>query len=239
MDNNFSTPGFLWPLLIFICTVVILVGLNKTWIKAGWDKWKRLRSLFGTVILVLLWTGLLAVLSNNGFFADFDKLPPRPPLALLFPLPFVLVFAFSKKGTQLLQLVPPQWLICMQSFRILVELLIWFAFLADKLPIQMTLEGRNFDVITGLLALPAGYLVMKNKRYAPKLILAFNITGIVLLLNIIVISMLSFPTSFRYFLNEPSSAEVAQFPFILLPGVLVPIAYSFHIFSIRQVLIKK
>jgi hypothetical protein len=36
-------------------------------------------------------------------------------------------------------------------------------------------------------------------------------------------------------MNEPSAEIVAQFPFILLPGILVPIAYAFHIFSLRQV----
>jgi hypothetical protein len=45
------------------------------------------------------------------------------------------------------------------------------------------------------------------------------------------------PTSFQYFTNEPSAVSIAQFPFILLPGVLVPIAYSLHIFSLRQLFI--
>jgi hypothetical protein len=51
--------------------------------------------------------------------------------------------------------------------------------------------------------------------------------------------VLSMPTSLRYFMNEPSNTIVAQFPFILLPGVLVPIAYTMHIFSLRQLLSKK
>jgi uncharacterized membrane protein len=103
----------------------------------------------------------------------------------------------------------------------------------------MTFEGRNFDVITGILALPVGYLIARKKTYSSKLILAFNIIGIVLLLNILVIAVLSMPTSIRYFMNEPSNTLVGQFPFILLPGVLVPIAYTMHIFSLRQLLTKQ
>ena len=137
---------------------------------------------------MVAWAVLLTVLSYNGFFNDFSKLPPRPALALLLPLPFVLGFAFSKTGTQLLQQVPPQWLVFMQSFRIFVEVLIWFAFLAGKLPVQMSFEGRNYDVLTGILALPAGYLLLKKKNYSTAIVIAFNIAGILLLLNIIIIA---------------------------------------------------
>lgn len=38
-------------------------------------------------------------------------------------------------------------------------------------------------------------------------------------------------------MNEPSNVLLAQFPFILLPGVLVPLAYTLHIFSLRQLYI--
>jgi hypothetical protein len=239
MKSNFSTPGFLWPLLTLICVVVILYGLNKALRKTGWAKQKGLKIFFVTTTTLLIWVVLITALSYKGFFADFSKLPPRPVLALLIPLPFVLIFVFSKTGAQILQLIPAQWLVLMQSFRIFVDVLIWFAFLANKLPVQMSFEGRNFDVLTGILALPIGYLLIRKKIYSPKTIIVFNIVGLLLLLNILIVSVLSMPTSFHYFTNEPSAALIAQFPFILLPGVLVPIAYSFHIFSLRQLFINK
>jgi len=96
----------------------------------------------------------------------------------------------------------------------------------------------DFDVITGLLALPVGYFLARKKTFSPKLAIVFNIAGMLLLLNILVIAVLSMPTPLRYFMNEPSSGIVATFPYILLPGVLVPIAYGMHIFSFRQLLVK-
>lgn len=185
-----------------------------------------------------MWIALLAILSTDGFFADFNKLPPRPVFAILIPLPVILAVTFSQSGKTLLELTPPHWLVMGQSFRILVELLIWLAFLGNKLPVQMTFEGNNFDVFSGLLALPVGYMLWKRKRLSVAVAIAFNVIGILLLLNILVIAMLSMPTVLRYFMNEPSSGIVASFPFILLPGVLVPLAYSFHIFSLRQLLTK-
>ena len=239
MKNNFSTPGFLWPLLTLVCLILILTGLRAVLKKTNWERNTRNKIFFATTSILITWIGWLTILSYKGFFTDFSKLPPRPALAMLLPLPVIFVIAFSKKGTQLLQTIPSHWLVFMQSFRVIVELLLLFAFMAGKLPVQMTFEGRNFDVLTGLFALPVGYLLARKRPYASRLAIAFNIIGIVLLLNILVIAVLSMPTSIRYFMNEPSNTIVAQFPFILLPGVLVPIAYTMHIFSLRQLLAKQ
>ena len=239
MKNNFSTPGFLWLLLTLACIVLILTGLKAVLKKTNWEKNTQNKIFFGTTFILVTWIGLLTFLSTNGFFTDFSKLPPRPALAMLIPLPIIILIAFSQTGTRLLQTVPSHWLVLMQSFRIIVELLLLFAFMAGKLPVQMTFEGRNFDVITGVLALPVGWLLARKKSYASKLGIAFNMIGMLLLLNILVIAVLSMPTSIRYFMNEPSNTLVGQFPFILLPGVLVPIAYTMHIFSLRQLLAKQ
>ena len=239
MKNNFSTPGFLWPLLTLLCLVIILTGLRTVLRNTKWGKSMQNKIFFGTVFILTTWIALLTILSYNGFFTDFSKLPPRPAFAMLIPLPIIFLIALSKRGTQLLQIVPSHWLVFMQSFRVIVELLLLFAFMAGKLPVQMTFEGRNFDVITGVLALPVGYLLARKRSSAPKLAIAFNIVGILLLLNILVIAVLSMPTSIRFFMNEPSNTLVGQFPFILLPGVLVPIAYTMHIFSLRQLFAKQ
>src|SRR6185436_9582312 len=178
MKNNFSTPGFLWPLLTLVCLVLILTGLRAVLKRTNWEKNMQNKILFGTIFILLIWVGLLTILSSKGFFSDFSKLPPRPALAILMPLPIIMLIAFSKTGTRLLQTVPSHWLVFMQSFRIVVEFLLLFAFMAGKLPVQMTFEGRNFDVLTGVLALPVGYLLARKKSYASKLGIAFNIIGI-------------------------------------------------------------
>jgi hypothetical protein len=169
----------------------------------------------------------------------FEALPPRLGLAIMAPLPVILIVAFSKTGTALLKLAPPQWTIFMQSFRVLVELLILFAFLAGKMPVQMSLEGRNFDVLTGVLAFPVGYFCFVKKSWPRGVAILFNILGIVLLLNVLVVAVLSMPGPLRHFMNEPANTLVAGFPYIVLPGILVPIAYSMHIFSLRQLLSKQ
>src|SRR5436190_19039545 len=111
------------------------------------------RSIFPrTAVLLVAWLLLLGILSVRGFFTNFSQLPPRLIFALLVPLPLVLLFTRSQAGKQLLQHIKPQWLIYLQSFRILVEIALWLLVPNGALPLQMSFEGRNFDVLIALFA---------------------------------------------------------------------------------------
>jgi len=236
MKSNLLIQGIGWFLLTAACVLLVLGCLKAALKRTGWQRKRQQKILLSAAIIISVWAALLLVPSYKGFFADFSNLPPRPALAILIPLPFLLMVAFSRKGTQLLQSVPQHWLVSIQSFRIIVELFLFFACITGKIPVHMTFEGRNFDVMTGLLAMPVGYMLATRKTYALKLAIVFNIIGLLLLINILVIAVLSMPTSIRYFMNEPANTMVAEFPFILLPGILVPLAYGLHILSLRQLL---
>jgi hypothetical protein len=193
------------------------------------------RSIFrGTAVLLLAWLLLLGILSIRGFFTDFSALPPRLTFALLPPLLLVLLFTRSRAGKEVLRHIQPQWLIYLQSFRILVEIALWLLVRNGSLPVQMSFEGRNFDILTGLLAFPVGYYCFVKKNWPPVVALLYNITGLVLLLNVVTISTLSMPTPLRVFHNQPDSSLLTRFPLIYLPGLLVPLAYTLHILSLRQ-----
>jgi hypothetical protein len=187
-----------------------------------------------TAVLLVAWLILLGVMSIRGFFTDFSKLPPRLTFALLPPLLLVLLFSRSRAGKQVLLHIQPQWLIYLQSFRILVEIGIWLLVRNGSLPVQMSFEGRNFDMLTGLLAFPVGYYCFVKKTWPPVAALIYNIAGLVLLINAVTISALSMPTPLRIFHGQPDSSLLTTFPFIYLPGLLVPLAYTLHILSIRQ-----
>jgi hypothetical protein len=198
------------------------------------DSTIRKRIFRRTAVLLFVWLLLLGILSIRGFFSDFSRLPPRLIFALLPPLILVLLFARSRAGKELLLHIQPQWLIYFQSFRILVELALWLLVRNGLLPPQMSFEGRNFDILTGLLAFPVGYYCFVKKTWPPVVALLYNIAGLVLLLNIVAITTLSMPGPLRVFHNQPDSSLLTRFPFIYLPGLLVPLAYTLHILSLRQ-----
>ncbi len=224
--------GIFMTTLSFATLLLVLTGVWKGMQKTAWTTGTR-KSLFGKTILIMVgWIGIISLLGYVGFFEDLSLLPPRPLFLIILPLPLLLGIAFSDRGSELLMAIPPQWLIGMQAFRMLVEILLWRAFLSGLLPIQMTFEGYNFDGLSGILAIP--FALMIRVKWSGYLTLLYNITGLGLLLNILVIAILSMPTPLRYFMNEPPNTLVGEYPFIYLPGILVVVAYGLHIFSLRQ-----
>jgi hypothetical protein len=233
--KNIGLPGVLMIGLTFVSVGLVLWGLRKALRRTTMDARQQQAVFTKTFFVIAGWLVLLAILSLAGFFRDFSTLPPRPVLAIILPAIALIVLSFRKKAIQLLQATPPHWLVVMQAFRIAVELQLWMAFMRGLLPEQMTFSGRNFDILSGVLGLVAGWLMWKFKPYWKPIAIIYNIIGLGLLLNILVIAVLSMPTPFRHFLDQPANTIVAEFPFIYLPGVLVVLAIGLHVFSLRQV----
>ncbi len=139
---------FLWIALTIICAFIIIFGLRSVLKRTFWNLSQRSRIIRVNSVVIILWMILLWVLANVGFFARFDRIPPPVTLALWLPLPFIIYVAISQWGNQLLQVVSAHVLIFIQAFRILVEILLWLTYKAGHLPIQMTFEGGNLDILT-------------------------------------------------------------------------------------------
>ena len=237
--DSYSILELVWLLFTLICLVGIGAGLGKISSSIYRNASNTPNLVWRYIILITGWLILLFTLAENGFFAVTTSFPPRLIISIVVPSIAILLFSFSTIGVRLLNAVPAHSLILMQSFRIVVEILIWYTYVESKLPIQMTFEGKNADILSGLLALPAGYYLWKYKKDSPKLVLAYNLIGIALLLNILIVAVLSFPTPLRYFTNEPSNIIISRFPYIVLPGVLVPIAIAMHVFSLRKMVLNR
>ncbi|MBS1786836.1 MAG: hypothetical protein JST85_03900 [Acidobacteria bacterium] len=184
------------------------------------------------VLIVAIWLGVSTLIAETGILREFDR---RPPPFLLLAFGFTLAtaaLAFSPIGTRLVKGVGIGWLVVYQAFRIPVEL--WLHRLCQEgvVPVQMTYSGRNFDIISGILALALGLWTLKGRppRWA---IWLFNILGLALLVNIVTIAILSAPTPLRQFFNEPANTFVADWPFVWLPAFLVQAAWFGHLMVFR------
>lgn len=234
---QFTQMGYI--ALSIICIALIYRGLKSALAKSSFPAKEQQRIARQFILAVAGWILLVSFLAWTQFFAEFSAIPPRFILVLLLPLLSILgLTIFSSKLTEILRHVPPSHLVYIQSFRVVVELLIWMLFLQDLLPIQMTFEGYNFDVLTGLTAPFVAYFCLVKKQWPRWVGIAWNIGGLILVFTIVTIAIFSFPTPFRYFMNEPANRIVAQFPFVWLPAILVTIAYSMHFFSLKQLLMK-
>jgi hypothetical protein len=189
-------------------------------------------SALAAALLVTTWLGISAWFAGSGFLQQFDQ---RPPPFLLFAGMFTAataVVAFNNIGSTLVSGLDIRWLIGFQAFRLPLEFLLHRLYQEGVTPVQMTYAGRNYDIITGILAL--AILAWPTKHEPPRwAIWAFNLIGLGLLINIVTIAILSAPTPLRRFWNEPANTFVAYLPFVWLPGFLVQAAWFGHLLVFR------
>jgi len=181
---------------------------------------------------LLAWLAVTGVAGWLGLVRDFQRLPPKMFVLLLVAVVLTVVTALSRIGSRLEAEAGIVWLVGVQSFRIAVEIFLDWGHRVDLVPVQMTFEGRNWDVVSGVSA--AGIAWLAAKERAPRwLILLWNCLGLTLLLNIVVIAILSMPTPLRRFHNEPANCFIAYFPYIWLPSFLVQVALFGHVLVFR------
>lgn len=197
--------------------------------KAGAGK----RPLADFLIFSLAWLTTSALLGYFEVLADFQALPPRFPIVVIVPMLGILWWFRRPYTRLLLQHTPKHWPILLQSFRIIMELILWGLFIELVIPVQMTFEGLNWDVLSGVFAIPIAFALLRN-RLSNRWILAYNMVGLVLLTTIVAIAILSTPSPVRVFMNEPANTMVVHWPMIWLPGFVVPVAYWLHFISIKQ-----
>src|SRR3989442_7232273 len=97
--------------LVFIAQVLVLAAILV---------WRRAQVGVGLAI----WLGVLAVLAGQGYFLDFESMPPRLALAGLLPLVVGLLMLPTHRTRPFLAVTPPERLIYLQSFLILLEVIL-------------------------------------------------------------------------------------------------------------------
>lgn len=184
-----------------------------------------------------LWLIFLMVISSRHILDQWNMMPPRLLIVLLPPFLFTLILLFSKGFGRLLKAIPSHWIILIHVFRILVEISLWQLAANGIIHHRLTFEGRNFDILIGITAIVVARYAFQNKL-SKGVLIGWNIFGLLMLANIVIMAILSAPVPFRVFMDEPANTVIAYFPYVWLPGFLVPLAYSMHLFSIRKALLK-
>ncbi len=203
----------------FVALAILLIAMFALALKSRW--------LFFAGVAWLAFTGIIA---KTGLLSDFASLPPNIALLLVPTFAATIVLAFSKLGERL-SLLPLTFLVGYQAFRIPVELLIHRAVQEGVAPPQMTWDGINFDILSGITALLLFPFVRRIPNWG---ILVWNTLALCLLIWIVGVASLSFPTAFQQL--EPDNIWVAHFPFIWLPTVAVTSALIGHLVVYQKLL---
>ena len=183
-----------------------------------------------------IWMLLQAVLSLTGFYQDSESVPPRFVLLIGPGILFTIVMFLTKRGKTFIDSLDVKKLTLLHIVRVPVEITLYFVFAAALIPVLMTFEGNNFDIISGLTAPLIYYLVFVSKKAGKTTLLIWNFVCLGLLINILTIAILSAQTPFQKLAFDQPNIGVTYFPFIWLPGVIVPIVLFSHLATIRQLL---
>src|SRR3954465_4413000 len=142
--------------------------------------------------LTILWIAATALAAARGAL----HFSPPPTMLVLFVLIFggAIALASSRLGRQLALGLPLAALVGYQGFRVVVELLLHRAYVEGLMPVQMSYSGRNFDIVSGLLAAVLAIWIVAAGRAPRGLVLVWNTLGFALLANIVGVALLSSPT---------------------------------------------
>lgn len=182
-------------------------------------------------VLVFL-SAIHAALAFNGFYL-VRTVPSRFFLGL-FPTIIILLalyFAFAPRALPVKSL---QMLTLLSVIRVPVEIILLSLFREGQVPQLMTFEGRNLDILSGLTAPFAAWLVFRDGKINRTLLLGWNLLALGLLLNILINAILSLETPFQQFAFDQPNRGVLYFPFIWLPAIIVPVVFVSHVVSLHQ-----
>ena len=230
-----AQSGFL--VLSFVYIGLLIREINRGIAATSWEPARKKRSLRMIIFSIALWAAFVSVWSLSGQMADFTIFPFNLVPVLLIPMVVCLIVISRRSTGEVIGNIPAHRLIRLQSFRFFVEILLWLLFVDELLPVQMTFEGRNLDIIAGFTAPFVAFFAFRGRISRTGLII-WNVICLGLLFNIVIIAILSTPTPWRVFLNEPANYIVTYFPVSWLPGLLVPLAYYLHFLSLKQVIQK-
>ena len=174
-----------------------------------------------------LWLFVVSAASYSGALMP-RRGPPLPFVALVVSIIALgVLIARSDVGDRLARGLSLAALVGFQGFRLPLELAMHRAHDEGLMPIQMSYSGQNFDILTGITAivLAIALAVTKVPRW---LIHAWNVMGLILLTNIVVVAILSTPV-FAFFGGDRLNVWVTWMPYTLLPAVMVLAALAWHL----------
>jgi hypothetical protein len=211
--------------------VLFVVGTRLAGVRLRETPSTRRRWTWLAAVGVLAWLGATWAAAESGHLLRPDlALPPVAALLLSIVLLGVLI-AFTPFGTRLVRGLPLAALVGVQAFRLPLELLMHRAYAEGVMPWQMSYSGWNFDILTGITAIPVAWLAHRRPD-ARRVVRLWNLMGALLLANIVGIAVASTPL-FAAFGPDALNTWVLFPPFVWLPAVMVLTALAGHLLIAR------
>jgi hypothetical protein len=181
------------------------------------------------IFLLPLWLVLQAVLSLGGFHQNTNSFPPRVFAFAALPAFLLIIFYFIFYRKTFIEPLPLKILTILHVVRIPVELALFWLFQAKQIPQAMTFEAGNFDILSGVSAPIIYFFAFRYKKTNRLLLIVWNILALLLLLNIVITSIVAFPSLMQQIAFEQPNRAVMYFPYVWLPSIIVSIVLFSHL----------
>jgi hypothetical protein len=212
--------------------MALLVGLAL--LRNGAGDGKTLRRRWAVVVgFVVVYLTVPALLATTGRLDRYDAMPAPALLLVLLLTVVTVLFAASSLGARLSSSIGLATLVGFQVFRVPVEWLLHRLAVEHVIPEVMTYSGQNFDLVSGITGGLLGVWLLRHDL-SRRLLMLWNLLGLALLANIVLVAILSTPIPFRVFTEGPSNLLPSTFPFVWLPCFLVQLALLGHLLLFRR-----
>lgn len=206
---------FLLTSLILIAVVYILINGNKV---------SSVKCVIAVTVIILVWITYTGLISENLFNSDHKW----KTVFLILPLFMLVIYALISRAVfNVIKLIPPEYLIYIQSYRIFTELYFWLMYMNDLVSPRITINGLNYDMFIGLSAPIVGYYTLAQNKWPHLVAVFWNIAGILLVINIMLLSFSS------------ANNILFKFPHILVIGFIVPFGLIVNLMSLKVIVFRE
>lgn len=179
-----------------------------------------------------IWLAVLAVLALRGFFTEGAHL-----MVAAGP-PVVAVIVMMLVGRRFTSALPLQTITYLHLVRAGVEFVLFGLAMDRLIPKEMSFAGRNFDILIGFSAPIIGNLAFAGGGPARRPLLVWNLIALAMLAHIVVVAVLSAPTPLQQWNFDRPNVAVLTWPFVWLPGFIVPTVLACHLVSLKQLFLR-
>lgn len=221
----------------FIAIVIAVLGFIYFAISAATSGKK---SIVPPIVITILigWIFIVSLQTFNGFFTNLSGIP-RLPIFVGIPVLTTIILLIVPRTRAVLMNMPITTLHYLHIIRVPVEMVLWWLAVSRAIPVDMTFEGSNFDIISGISApFAAVFLVGARSKNRVGAII-WNVVALGLLVNIVGTAISYLPYFFTPTGGEVANLGVFYFPYVLLPTFVVPAVLFCHLVSLCQLICNK
>lgn len=218
---------------VFIHVLLALglwLGLERTDLTSA----QRRNVWLAVMIPFTLWLSVIWAAAINGVFQPRHFPIPLLPIAIFLPVIVgVPLLLRSKRLGQVLDAMPPTWLIALQVYRVLGSAFL-IGWVNGVVPGIFALPAGIGDVLTGLVALPVAISLASGTLEARKAAVVWNIFGLIDFTIAIGIALMISPGPFQLIVPSIPNSAAGFYPTVMIPAFAVPSSIMLHALSLRQ-----